>query len=107
MTAELSDIESAMEMALASGVSFLSPMGPLVLASAYLGILQDTRRFAREFGLAHALVIRECVSLDAELGLLKIEDRGERSGRLFFQLSELGMDLFMSAGSNDTYRAKY
>ncbi|MEM9879831.1 MAG: hypothetical protein AAF862_11205, partial [Pseudomonadota bacterium] len=58
-----------------------------------LGIATDTRTFARMFDIAHVLVIREAVSLDADLGLLHTEDRGDRSQRLFLSLTEAGAAL--------------
>lgn len=86
-------LEYLAEIASHSGVSFLTPLGPLILAAASLGIAKDTRTVARKFDIAHALVIRECVSLGPELGLLDVEDRGDRSQRLFFSLSDAGADI--------------
>ncbi|WP_010139317.1 hypothetical protein [Oceanicola sp. S124] len=77
----------------ASGLGFLSPMGPVLLAATALGLVADTRSFARLFEVAHALVIREAVSLDADLGLLATEDRDEKSRRLFLSLTEAGAAL--------------
>jgi len=76
---------------------FLSALGPALVASLALGITTDTRHFARIFGVAHALVIREAVSLDGELGLVRTQDRGEPSQRLFLSLTSAGLALTQNA----------
>ncbi|MEM8570092.1 MAG: hypothetical protein AAGG56_04190 [Pseudomonadota bacterium] len=86
-------LRAASENALAARQDFLSPMGPMILASAAMGIARDSRSFARFFEVAHALVIRECVYMSEEQGLLKTEDRGDLSQRLFFDLTETGWSL--------------
>lgn len=72
----------------------LSPLGAGILSAAHLGFSQDTRSFASKLGLAHALVIRECVDLAEEAGVIALEDRGDRSQRLFFSLTDAGQALF-------------
>ncbi|MCI4660788.1 MAG: hypothetical protein MRY63_03055 [Neomegalonema sp.] len=70
-------------------LAYLSPLGPMILAAAALGLALDTRSFARGFEVAHALVIRECNSLSCELGLLALEEQGpQRSQRIFYRLTE-------------------
>ncbi|CUK26688.1 hypothetical protein TA5114_02504 [Cognatishimia activa] len=71
-------------------LDFLTELGPLILCASALGVAKDTRSFARLFEAAHALVIRECTHLDEELGLITVEDRGEKSGRRFFALTAQG-----------------
>ncbi|MEM6323214.1 MAG: hypothetical protein AAF748_06000 [Pseudomonadota bacterium] len=82
------------ETASASGHQFLSPIGPVMLAAAALGIAMDTRTFARVFDVAHALAIRECTSLSHDLGLLDAQSRGDRSQRQFYALTAQGAALF-------------
>ncbi|MEM0934524.1 MAG: hypothetical protein AAF646_12970 [Pseudomonadota bacterium] len=95
MTAQSVDtFEDAAAQARASGTPFLSELGPYILAAVTLGAARDTRSLARVLGVAHALVIRECNSLGEELGLLEIEDRGDRSQRVFVSLSDTGAALF-------------
>lgn len=90
MTTNDAALRRAYDSAQATGTGFLTPMGPLILAAAHLGIVRDSRSFARRFGVAHALVIRECVSLSEDLSLIETEDRGEKSQRLFFALTDKG-----------------
>lgn len=75
----------------------LSLMEATLLVAAHQGLAHDTRSFAREMGLAHALVLRDCVALASEHGLLSLEDRGERSQRLFFNLTPAAQVLFAEA----------
>ncbi|MFV0474429.1 MAG: hypothetical protein ACK5MQ_09535 [Pikeienuella sp.] len=93
MSADEEALWSLSETAAASGAAFLTPLGPMIMAAARLGAASDSRGFARRFGVAHALVIRECVSLAEDLGLIAIEDRGGKSQRLFFELTERGRRL--------------
>ncbi|WP_114963370.1 hypothetical protein [Tritonibacter mobilis] len=69
----------------------LSPLGASLMTAAHLGIAHDSRSFARKFGLAHALVLRECTLLAHEHDLLTVESRGDKSQRLFYQLSDTGL----------------
>lgn len=84
----------AFHQAQLADLPYLSPMGPLILATAWLEVAKDTRSFARQFELAHALVLREVTSLETDLGLLITDSRGERSSRVFFDLSAAGVALF-------------
>ncbi|WP_206027120.1 hypothetical protein [Tritonibacter mobilis] len=68
----------------------LSPLGAGLMTAAHLGIAHDSRSFARKFGLAHALVLRECTLLAHDHDLLMVESRGDKSQRLFYQLSDTG-----------------
>lgn len=74
----------------ATDTDFMTDIGPLLLSAVALELAADTRGFARMFDVAHALVIRECTQLQDDLGLLYLENREERSGRLFLSLSEKG-----------------
>lgn len=65
-------------------------LGAGIMAAAALGLAEDSRSFARKLEIAHALVLRECVTLAEDLGLIEIDDRQDRSQRLFFKLSDLG-----------------
>ncbi len=67
--------------------SSLSQIGAGIIAAAHLGIAHDSKTFASNLGIAHALVLRECVAL-GEDGWLTIDDRQERSGRLFLGLTK-------------------
>ncbi|WP_460275794.1 hypothetical protein [Celeribacter sp. ULVN23_4] len=87
-------LESAFEAARNADVAYLSPMGPLILAASHLGLAQDSRGFARMFDLAHALVIRECTSLDEELGLIEVTRSDARTSRRFYDLSDKGRMIF-------------
>lgn len=77
----------------ASGVPFMTEIGPLIVATVAMGVARDSRSFARMFDLAHALVLRECVHVHDDLNLLDLEDRGEKSGRLFLHLTQKGQSL--------------
>lgn len=68
----------------------LSPLGAGVLAAAHFGLSHDSRSFAARLGVAHALVLRECVSLAEEHHFIDLEDRGDRSQRVFFRLTQRG-----------------
>lgn len=71
----------------------LSMLGAGIMAAVDLGIAHDSRAFARNLDLAHALVIRECVTLAEEPGLIDIENRNDRTQRLHYGLTELGQAL--------------
>jgi len=66
----------------------LSSIAAGILAASHLGIAQDSRSFARKLDLAHALVLRECVALAEDLNLIDLDDRQDKSQRLFFSLTE-------------------
>ncbi|RWR28446.1 hypothetical protein D2T31_13900 [Sinirhodobacter populi] len=70
--------------------------GPLacgLLAAVALGLSGDSRGFARDFGIAHALVLREVNILSGDLGLLTVTRNDERTQRSFLALSLAGKDL--------------
>jgi DNA-binding MarR family transcriptional regulator len=68
----------------------LSPLAAGVLAAAHHGLSQDSRSFAAKLGIAHALVLRECVALAEDHRLIDLDDRHDRSQRVFFSLTEQG-----------------
>jgi len=68
----------------------LSRLGAGLMSAAHLEIAHDSRSFARTFGLAHALVLRECTLLAQDHHLIEVESRSDRSQRLFFRLSAEG-----------------
>lgn len=81
---------------LAAGAD-LPGLGAGILAAAHLGIAADSRSFARQLGVAHALVLRDCVAL-SEAGWLVLDRRDSRTQRLFYSLSPAGADLLARAG---------
>lgn len=85
-----SDLIEATQRLAGLDLPFLTELGPLLLAAAGLGVAKDSRSFARVFDVAHALVLRELVHLEADLGVLAIEDRGGKSGRMFLSLTPQG-----------------
>ncbi|MEM1237800.1 MAG: hypothetical protein AAGI10_12570 [Pseudomonadota bacterium] len=87
------------EALIASDQPFLTTLGPFILASRYLGIVSDTRSVARHFDVAHAHAIRECRHLEEDVGYLSVTDKGDRSARLFFDLTETGEKLIEGLGS--------
>ncbi|MEM9205646.1 MAG: hypothetical protein AAGA88_04890 [Pseudomonadota bacterium] len=89
------------ERILEHGETPLTAIGAGVLASAHTGYSHDTRSFARKLDVAHALVIRECVILADDLGVIALEDRNEKSQRLFFKLTEEGERLISKAMSRE------
>ncbi|VDC20149.1 hypothetical protein [Pseudogemmobacter humi] len=79
------------------GPPALSPLGAGILAAHALGIAADSRSFARIFGIAHALVLRECVALAAEAGLIEPLRQDARSQRLHYRPSAPGEALLRAA----------
>lgn len=67
---------------------FVSPLGPLIIASAALGIADNSLSFARKFDIEHAFVIRECNALESELSLIEFKKKRQQSQRLYYQLTE-------------------
>ncbi|MCV6546141.1 MAG: hypothetical protein OIF56_02485 [Cohaesibacter sp.] len=70
----------------------LSPLSAAIILATDLNIANDSRDFAKKFGLAHALVIRECVNLEEEVGAISIVKRDDRTQRLYYQLTDLGKE---------------
>ncbi|MEM7521664.1 MAG: hypothetical protein AAF307_11565 [Pseudomonadota bacterium] len=89
----LNTIENVLRQADAA----LSPLGAGILAAASLKISNDSRSFAAKLDIAHALVIRECVTLSDEHGLICLDEVMDRSQRVFYQLSARGQKLMADA----------
>lgn len=70
----------------------VSPIGAALLAAHHLGVSRDTRSFAVKLGMSHAIVLRETVAM-TEAGVVDLDDRNERSSRVFFAPSALGQRL--------------
>ena len=70
----------------------LSGLAAGIMAAGYLGIADDSRGFARIFGVAHALAIRAITELAVVRGLVDITARDPRTQCLAFALSEKGAD---------------
>lgn len=83
----------AVDALVADHPATLSALGAAILVGAHEGLAHDTRSFARRFDVAHALVIRECVSLASEHRLLTLDDRQERSQRLFYALTDEAQEM--------------
>jgi hypothetical protein len=66
----------------------LSPVGAGLLVALHLGICNDSRTFARLFGIAHALVLREVTELDEGHGFLHVVDRNARTQRTVITLTD-------------------
>ncbi len=77
----------------------LSNLSAAILVTLVLEQCRSSRAFARRFGVAHALVIRECVELSSgEDALLRILSRDERTQRLTYALGDAGIDLMTDIG---------
>ncbi|HEY0213984.1 MAG TPA: hypothetical protein VGC40_10420 [Paenirhodobacter sp.] len=75
----------------------VSPIGAGILVAVGRGVVTNSIRFAQLLGVAHALVLRECVALQ-QAGLIVITRRDERTQRLFLDLTPAGQDLVARAG---------
>ena len=75
----------------------LSPLPAGILAALHLGIAGDSRSFARIFGIAHALVLRETVALGEDPALLHILRRDDRTQRQWLALTPVGQTLISGA----------
>lgn len=70
----------------------IGPVAAALLVAAAHGLARDSRSFARNFGLAHALVLRDCTTL-AEGGWIRIDRRDDRTQRLFYTPTDAGLTL--------------
>jgi hypothetical protein len=76
----------------------LSPIGAAILAALHYGIAKDSRAFSLKLGIEHALALREVTALSsAELGLLQVVSRSERTQRTSFALTDKGRNLALRA----------
>ncbi len=69
-----------------------------LFAALALGISADSRGFATDFGLSHALVLREVVVLEDEMGLIATTREDARTQRRFLGLTPEGKVLAAEAG---------
>ncbi|MEM6762013.1 MAG: hypothetical protein AAF615_03975 [Pseudomonadota bacterium] len=90
-------LEGEIERLLAHHGERLEPLGAGIMAAAHLGLISDSRTFARQLGIAHALVIRACTNLAEEDDFIVIERREERSQRLHYRLTAKGEALIREA----------
>ncbi|MCJ8138301.1 hypothetical protein [Falsirhodobacter halotolerans] len=68
-----------------------------LFAALALEISADSRGFSNDFGLSHALVLREVVVLDDELGLIAVTREDPRTQRRFLGLTPAGQTLAATA----------
>ncbi|OYR21695.1 hypothetical protein [Brucella thiophenivorans] len=76
----------------------ISRLGAGILAATALDIASDSRTFSRLFGVAHALVLREIVALDADGGYIRVRQRDERTQRTRYELNAAGIRLAEEMG---------
>lgn len=67
-----------------------SPLAAGLFAALALDISADSRGFANDFGLSHALVLREIVVLENELGLISVTREDPRTQRRFLAMTPDG-----------------
>ena len=68
----------------------LSPLGAGIITAISEAIVDDSRTFARLFGIAHALVLREINLLCGPQGPIQIVRRDARTQRTHLQLTVNG-----------------
>ena len=73
---------------LCTEIPWLSAIGASILLALEFEIARDTRTFARVFGIAHALVLRELNALAEEHGAVTILDRDPRTQRTTYELAD-------------------
>ncbi len=71
----------------------LSRLGAGIIAGAALDIASDSRAFARLFGIAHALVLRELTALEQTGDHIRIRQRDARTQRTYYELGQAGRRL--------------
>ncbi|WP_343314690.1 hypothetical protein AAIB41_06820 [Brucella sp. BE17] len=80
----------------------LSPLGAGILAALVLDIAADSRTFARVFGIAHAIALREISLLSVEGGFIAITRRDLRTQRSHYELAAVGRYLLDTVGTSKT-----
>lgn len=75
----------------------LPPLAAAVIVALHLGVAADSRDFARNLGVAHALALREVTAL-AERGLIAIGRRNARTQRTAYALTAAGRHVLARAG---------
>ncbi|KQP96254.1 MULTISPECIES: hypothetical protein [unclassified Methylobacterium] len=61
-----------------------------ILAGLHLRLADDSRSFARVFGIEHALVLRAVETLASDAGLLTLTERNARTQRTRYALNAAG-----------------
>lgn len=80
--------------ALCAANTQLTPLSAAIVAAPFLGIASDTRTFARNLGVEHALVLRELTVLTtAQDALVSVTSRDDRTQRTYFALTATGQTL--------------
>ena len=97
MDARGGQIPHLVKLAAESRAKFNSDLGPIILVAASLMDKPDTQKISRSLDIAHALVIRECVHMAQDLGLIDIVDRNEKTSRLTLNLTHAGKAIFQGA----------
>lgn len=75
----------------------LAPLAAAVIVALHLGVAADSRDFARNLGVEHALALREVTAL-AERGLIAIGRRNARTQRTAYALTATGRQVLARAG---------
>ncbi|WP_372353037.1 hypothetical protein [Pararhizobium sp. BT-229] len=75
----------------------LSPLGAGIIAALSQGIADDSRTFARLFGIAHALVLREINLLSGPETPIEMIRRDARTQRTYLKLTVKGEALLARA----------
>ena len=78
---------------LCTDAPWLSAIGASILLALEFGIAGDTRTFARVFGIAHALVLRELNALADDHGAVTIIEREPRTQRMSYELTDTARSL--------------
>ena len=68
----------------------LSTLEAGVLAALHLDLAQDSRSFAKIFGVEHALVLRAVETLVGEAAFLTVIERAPRTQRTRYAVTETG-----------------
>lgn len=68
----------------------LSPLGAGIITAIFQGFVDDSRTFARLFGIAHALVLREINLLCGPEAPIEIVRRDARTQRTYIKLTVKG-----------------
>ncbi|MEM6712427.1 MAG: hypothetical protein AAF590_09110 [Pseudomonadota bacterium] len=83
--------ETMMQQLLRDESNALTPLSASLLAASFSGYCSDSHTFSKKLGVEHALVIRECVHLADELSVIEIEGKNERTQRLTYSLTNVGL----------------
>jgi DNA-binding transcriptional MocR family regulator len=63
-------------------------LAALIVAARHLGLAKSSRSFAKQMGVSHAFVLRECQNLAEEFGILRVTQRNEKTLRIHYELTE-------------------